>query len=155
MIYDENYVRAVIESAGRTLAMGPQGFGKPKGYMSGWPEVLREMVLLVHTEGDNKGIEVIMPEVMKVRQYANTKQATELEMVFDWMLLLANYCKDKHMRIIPRTVWIGMLHNPVTDRRLFSWRRIGKETFCCHLTAKKRYLEGIEIIARLLNAKKN
>jgi hypothetical protein len=152
-MYTAEYVQAVLESAGKTLAMYPSGFGRPRGYISAWPEVLRELVIVVTEEGPEKGIEIILPDMEQAKVRPSLKQVTELEMICDWIVDLALYCKERKMPWIARTVWIAMLHHPVHERRLMGWRKIGKKLHVSHETARRWYGDGIEIITKLQNAK--
>lgn len=143
------YVQATLESAGQTLAMFPRGFGTPQGHRSTWPDVMREMVICVDQVG--RSLEVIMPDMDILKAKATTKQITELEMVFDWMITLSNYQRRNGLGNISKVIWLAMLHHPVTGKRLFGWKRISKKMTISHMTAKRWYFNGIDIITRELN----
>jgi hypothetical protein len=152
--YTVDYVRARVESAGRTLGLFPLGFGRPQGHRSGWPEVMREMVLIVTEEGPGKGVEVILPPPEIIRYRASIREHTELDEVIGWIQDYAIYCRKKNIRVgFVNVLWLGMRRHPMSGKQLRSWRRIGKDLGVDHKTANRWYDEGIERICVLQNEK--
>jgi hypothetical protein len=145
----ESFVKKTIESAGRTLAMLPRGFGSAPGVKSTWPETMREMLVFMNDEGD--GLEIIMPELEEVKPKPSLREITELETVFDWMVDLASYCRRRELLHLVPAVWLGMLHHPVTGKRIYSWKRLGKRLGRSRQTAERWYEDGIRIITRNQN----
>lgn len=129
--------------------MFPRGFGRPQGHKSGWPEALKEMLIFMNDEGD--GLEIIVPDFEVAKPKPSLREMNELEMVFDWMRGLAAECKRRRIPYVARTVWLGMLHNPVTGKRCYSWSRIAKRFSVSRPTPKAWYDDGITIITRQLN----
>lgn len=151
MTYTPDQIQAIVESAGRTLMMLPRGFGCPQGHRSCWPETLKEMLVFMNEEGD--GLEIIMPENDRIKLRPSLRQMNEYEKVMDWMIDLALHCRKKEIPWVINTVWLAMLRYPVCERRVLSWRRIGRKFGKDVKTVQKYYQDGIRIITRLQNAK--
>lgn len=131
-------VRAIMESAGATIiAMQVKG-AWPSGYRSCMPEVKREFSDLIGAAKENK---ISMPR-------PSLRAMSELDLAMDWLSHLGFYCRDKNMSYVARAVSIGMLHHPLSGRRLYSWRAVAEKMHCSKNTAQAWYDDGIEIIAR-------
>lgn len=146
MTYTPDQVQAIVESAGRTMMMLPRGFGSPQGHRSGWPETLKEMMVFMNEEGD--GLEIIMPEIERVRLKPSLRQMNELEMVLDWLVYLGAHCRDRKIPWVATTVWCGMLHHPITGRKIFSGRRLARKFHVSEASVRRWYSDGIDIISR-------
>lgn len=148
----EEFVRAKIESAGKTLMLFPIGFGKPQGHRSNWPEAARE--LIVYMQDDGKGLEIIMPDVEVMREKASMREVTELEEVIGWIQDYASYCKRRNIRAAcVQLMWDAMRHHRLTGRRIWSWRRLGKKYGISYETARNWYEGGISRIAIIQHEK--
>lgn len=136
-----DYIQAKLESAGRTLMMLPAIGTKPRGHVSSWVEYAPDAMDYV----DNA----------PTRMRATMQQMDELEEVEEWMVMLANYCREKRILWIAKTVAIGCLHNPVSEKRLYSWSKLARKMHKSPPTVKKWYFDGIDIIATLLAKEAN
>lgn len=141
-------IKSKLESAGRTLMMMPPVKG-PKEYGTAWPEHLREH--LDTLEVVDNSLVVINIEKKMPWPKPDSKQISELDQVLTWLTELAVYCNEKKVPWVIRTVWIAMLHHPITGKRLYSWRKIGKHLGKSQTTAQDWYEHGVSIISRLQN----
>ena len=151
---DDNFVRAVVESAGKTLMMLPGHGTRPSGYKSNWPEPKREAIgnVLYDENGNAIGFEEIIPDARQTWPKPNQKQMTEFEMVLDWMIELHSYCNRKQLDYLYGAVQLGMKHHPVTGKRWHSWKAMAKIMGQRdYRTAQKWYGDGIAIITKNRN----
>ncbi len=150
----EDFIRAKIESAGRTLTMFPVGFGRPQGHRSGWPETMKEMIIFMQDDG--KGLEIIMPEMEVLKARASLREVTELDEVIGWIQDYASYCRRRNIRpACVQLLWDAMRHHHVSGRRIWSWRRLGRKYQISHETARRWYEDGVSRIAMLQREKGN
>lgn len=149
---DETYVKSRLESAGRTLMMLPST-GRPAGYKSNWPEHIREY--LDTLDWTEEGLAVIIHDPPPVKLRPNMRQMNELNEVLDWLFDLGQYCKSREIPYITKAIWYGMLHHPISERRIYSWGRLSKIFRCDRKTVQRWYEGGIEIIVKNQNLLKS
>lgn len=131
--------------------MFPRGFGRPADARASWPDTMREMTVVVDEPG--RSIEIIMPDAEIIRRQATIAEVTELDRVIGWIQDYALNCRVRGIRVgVVNSVWLGMLHGPVSGRRLLSWRKIGKRLGVSRETARRWYDQAIDRIAAMVNA---
>lgn len=153
----QSEVRRRIESAGKTLALYPRGFGRPQGAKSTWPDTLPEKIIDVikDEEGKHLGIEIIMPDVKRYKEMASLKEQTELDIVIDWIQDYALYCMERGIRVgCVNALWLGMRRKSNGEQQI-SWVRISEIIGCSDKTAKDWYEQGIDRIKAIQNEKRN
>ncbi len=117
-------VRRRLEDAGRTLMMLPMPKdGMPAGNRAAWPDVLQGFwdVMGLAEEGS---VEERMEALAQVRNAvtlrANPAAIERLDEVLGWLW---------HIRIAKRRRLVAarMQINPLSDRHVFSWRRLARD----------------------------
>lgn len=120
-------VVATLERAGRTLlAMGLRGHSL--GMRSWWPDVVHDRADAYGWTGEQVRAPVPEPRVI-----------SEMDEAYRWVEMI-----DSPVR--RRIVLARSLVNPVTERHLYSWRRIGQRLGCDHKAAQLWHRQGIEMI---------
>ncbi len=150
MILTEPQIQAKIESAGRTILMLP-GKANPQGYGQSWPEHIREYLDTLDYSEEH-GLKVI--EVAHTLRWptATNRQIDELDEILGWILNLKQHCDDARIPWVYGALRVAMLHHPISAKRFYSWRKIGKHFGRSHETVRGWYDDGIRIIARMKNS---
>ncbi|WP_428485970.1 DUF6362 family protein [Rhodopila sp.] len=138
IIYDANYVTATLEAAGKTLLALP-GCGFSPGLSAGGLDVVRNAI-----EAYGWTELPIRPPVPRARAISEMDQALR------WLSLIPN---DRY--VLRRIVGARLLVHPVTDRHLFTWRRVGKVLGCDYRAIQRWHAEAIDLIVRALHARNN
>ena len=133
---ERDYIKAKLESAGRTMMMLPATGTRPAQHRSGWPEILREFSDMIEAPKENT----------KPKMRATLEQMNDLEEVEDWIFALFRYTNEKGIPWVSKAVVMGMLHWPFSERRVFSWRKIGNKMGVTGQTVSNWYNQGIDII---------
>lgn len=136
---EASFVRSLFESAGKTLMLLPGAQCWPEGYFSAWPEY-------AHDFSDFIGRKI---DLSAIKMRANPRQLQELELISEWQITLAQYCRMRKMSYVARAVSLAMLHYPNSDKRVYSDRTIGKIMHASDKTVKSWYEQGYRIIANL------
>ena len=123
-----------LEEAGRTLLSLPQG---------GWTTRLRASRLgVVHTAAEAYGW-----ETRRVRPaMPDTAQIDRMDEALGWLGLIP---VERH--VVRRIVGARALVNPMTERHLFSWRRLGGLIGADHKAVQRWHGEGIGLIVTALS----
>lgn len=144
ILIDADYVKAKMESAGRTMMMLQVPGCWPAGYRSCNPEIVRSFADMIGVADDGE-----MPRVR-----ASLAQIEEFEEVMRWVWALSAYCQKKGCIYVARSVCYALPRRVVDGRRKNSWRAIGRRfDGVHHETVKTWYEGGISIIVRQLNEK--
>ena len=131
---DAAYVEARwIEAGTALMALDVRGT-RPAGYVSGWPDIVREAV-----EAYGYGQEQVRP------QPPSARQITLMDEVFAWINFIP---RDRY--VLRRIVLVRALCNPLTGRQLYSWRRIGRLIGADHRAVQQWHGQGIDLIVRHL-----
>lgn len=124
-----------LDQAGRTL-MCMYTSGRPRGFTTAWPDYPYERMDYANWHG--------MPEQKFPR--ATKKQVDMMHEVLDsWMPKITSI--DQR-----RIVQMRMLINPITDKHLYSWRRIGRKLHMDHKRVKRECEQAIVEMAFKLHA---
>jgi hypothetical protein len=135
-LYTPDYVRAVVESAGRTMMMMPATGTRPGGYVSCMPDI-----------ADDEWFAYAANDA-RVRYRATLEQHNEWGMVqYQWLPLIrlpqfSNYRKAINFR---------MLRYPDTERPVYNWVRLGRKLNENRKTVKIWYIDGIRHLIDQLN----
>lgn len=137
---DIETIQAKIESAGKTIMMLPPQGTRPRGYASGWPEYIREFADMIEAPKQNK----------TPSPRATMQQMNELEVVEGWLVNLSQACIEKRIPWVAKTVAVGCLHWPISERRVFSWAKLARRMKCSDTSVKRWYADGVSMIASQL-----
>ena len=140
---DKDFIKAKLESAGRTVMMLPPHGTRPRGYTSGWPEILRDFADMIEAPKENTPT--------KIR--ATSNQMDELDEVMKWSVLLSKKCIEQNKPHIARTVALASLRRPTSYRPVFKWSQIAKIMHTSPTTIKRWHEEGIDMLFGILAMK--
>lgn len=121
-----------LERAGRTLQSLPARGTRPAEYGSAWPDV-------VHAAEASYGwtTERARPPV------PSAQDIKRMDIVFGWVALI-----PERQRVMRRIVMMRSLVDPVTDRHLWSWRKIGTALGTAKTNAQYQHNRAIDILMR-------
>ena len=122
-----------LEAAGRTLAALPARGCRPAGFGSGWPAVVHEYV----EAQDDAPLRAPVPTARAI---------DHLDVVMSWAALIQR-------PVVRRIVFTRSLIHPVTDRHLYSWRRIGRLIGADHRSVQLWHGQGVAAILAALTAR--
>lgn len=132
-----HYVVARLEEAGAAMLALPQS-GYSTRLSSGALEIVRDW-----RESYGWG----MPELRAPRPSA--EQISAMDEAFAW---IGHIPPDR--RVWRRVVGARALVNPLTDRHLFTWRRLGRAIGADHRAVKNWHAKAIDLIVAALFARK-
>ena len=137
-ILDSDFVTIRLELAGQTLLALP-GSGFSPRMSAGGVDVVRTAI-----EAYGWTETPIKPPV------PSAHAITEMDEALTWLRLIpqARY-------VLRRIVGARMLVHPMTERHLYTWRRIGKVLGADHKAVQRWHLEGINLIVDGLRARNN
>lgn len=134
--YDDALVMARLEDAGRTLMALQVPGCRPAGYRSGMPEIVRELTEAYGWDG------------AELRTGPPSSSAIgRMDQALSWVGLL-----PADRLAMRRIVLMRMLVNPVSDRHVFSWRRMAAVLRCSHEAVRGWHEVAIGMIVGRLNA---
>lgn len=136
------YIRTKLESAGTTMMMLPPTGTKPRGYTSGWPEIVRDFADLIGAPKENSA----------VQPRATMRQMNELAEVEEWIVALSNYCKRHRIPWVAKATGLACLRWPLSERPVFRYAKLAKKFDVSSQTIRRWYDQGIEIIASEIDA---
>lgn len=127
---DADYVVAMLEEAGASIiAMRVVGL-RPAGYGSGWPEFVREAI-----EAYGWTEEAPRPRT------PSAAAITRMDKAYRWLTLIPN---DRY--VLRRIVGARSLVHPLTEKHVFSWRRLGMTLGADHKAVQRWHGDGIALI---------
>jgi len=126
---DADYVNARLDEAGATLLALP-GCGYSPRMSSGGMDVVRTAI-----EAYGWTEIPIKPPV------PSAHKIDEMDEALRWLGLIPN---DRY--VLRRIVGARMLVHPVTDRHLFTWRRIAKVLGCHHCAVQRWHRDAVDLI---------
>ncbi len=134
-----------LEEAGRTLLSLP-----PSGYST---RLRTSSIDLLRSALDP---EVCGPSAIAPGQQAplrppvpSASRITRMDEAFEWVVLIP---RDRY--VIRRIVGSRALVSPLTERHLFSWRRIGTLLGADHKAIQRWHAQGIDMIVAAVNAQR-
>ena len=133
---DSAHVVARLEEAGRTLLALPG---------TGWTTRLRLSQLeIVHSarESYGWGERPIRPAV------PSAAHITRMDETFTWIQFIS---QDRY--VLRRIVGARSLVHPISDRHLFSWRRLAASMGADHKAVQRWHAQGIDLIVTALNVR--
>jgi hypothetical protein len=133
---DATFVISRLEEAGRTLLALPG---------TGWSTKLRSTQLeMVRSalEGYGWGTRPVRPAV------PSAARITRMDEALAWIQLI----KKERSYVLRRIVVARALVHPVSDRYLFSWRRLAATVGADHKAVQRWHAQGINLIVAALNA---
>ena len=129
-----------LEEAGRTLLSLP-----PTGYTT---KLRTSSIDLLRSALDGHGWEAPGGEGGKLRPpVPPAARITRMDEAFGWVVLIP---RDRF--VIRRIVGCRALVSPVTERHLFTWRRIGTLLGADHKAIQRWHAQGIDMIVAAVNA---
>lgn len=134
-IYDAEVVEYRLEEAGRTLLALPSQGCLPAGFRSNWPKEVAASAE-AYGYGEDQRIRPAPPEARYV---------TRMDEAFRWLSLLPPD-RVNHRRII----LLRAMVNPVNERHIWSWRKIGKAYGWSHMAVQRWHAEGLSWIVQAL-----
>ncbi len=126
---------ARLEDAGRTLIALPGKGCYPAQIGSSWPAVVHDMA-----EAYGYGEAEIRPPVPSAKAISGMDEA------FAWVGLI-----DERLTHHRKIVLMRAMVHPISDRHLFSWRRIGRLFNWHHETVRTWHAVGIDRIVAVVN----
>jgi len=142
---DKDLIKIRLADAGRTMMMLPPYGTRPRGYASGWPDILRDFADMIGSPKENE------PPALR----ATTRQMNQLLEVDEWIISLSNYCRTKKTPWIARTVCAASLRWPSSDKPVYTWSKLARRMHVSPTTVKRWHDDGIDILCRILNEKTN
>jgi hypothetical protein len=131
---DADYVIYRLEEAGRTLLALP-GTGFSTRMRAGSLEIMR--AALENYASDEKSVRPAVPSAARI---------SRMDEALQWISLIP---QDRY--VLRRIVGARALVSPVTDRHLFSWRRLAGVLGADHKAVQRWHGQGIDLIAGLIN----
>ena len=137
-IFDSDFVTIRLELAGQTLLALP-GSGFSPRMSAGGVDVVRTAIE-AYGWTDNP----IKPPV------PSAHSITEMDEALTWLRFIP---QDRY--VLRRIVGARMLVHPVTERHLFTWRRIAIAIGSDHKAVQRWHRQGIDLIAAGLRRRNN
>lgn len=137
---NEDYIKAKLESAGRTMMMLPARGTKPRGHVSGWPEIVRDFADMIEAPKQNTN----------PAPRATMQQMNELAEVEEWIVSLSVYCRQKQIPYVARVVGAASLRWPLSERPVFTWSKLARKMHTSPTSIKRWHDTGIGIICSQL-----
>ena len=135
--YDAQMVLARLEEAGRTLlALPPDGYGT--GLRLNAAVLVRHMI---EAEGGDPVPARVHPPV------PSAAGITRMDEALGWIPLI-----PRERSVLRRIVGARALVNPLTDRYLYPWRRLGTMLGADHKAVQRWHAQGVDMIVSALNA---
>jgi hypothetical protein len=132
---------ARLEAAGATLLALRLSAG-PRGHRSGWPDYVRDAMESYGWEnahGESPPLRAAIPSASDI---------TAMDEAFSW---IGHIPGDRV--VLRRIIHARALVNPLTDRHLFSWRRVGRLVGADHRAVQRWHDQAITLIWRALAGK--
>jgi len=131
--YTPEYVKAVVESAGRTQMMQPNDGCWPGGYKSCWPDAPDDSWFAYNAND------------ARPKFRATIEQIDEMYMVTEkWLPLIT-------IPYYRKTIVRRMLTYPDSGRPVYNWVRLGRKLREDRRTVKRWYEDGIRHLTDRLN----
>ncbi len=129
------FVVARLEEAGATLLALPQmGFSTAaRGY---WPDMVRDSFIDLPSAERGRPV---TPDAARI---------SRMEEAFGWLGFI-----PAHRMALRRIVGYRALVNPLTDRHMFPWRRIGKRIGADHRAVQRWHGQAVGMIVAALGAR--
>lgn len=131
---DADLVIVRLEEAGSTLLALP-GTGFSTTMRAGSIEILR--AALENYTWDEKSVRPAVPSAARI---------SRMDQAMQWISLIP---QDRYM--LRRIVGARSLVNPVTERHLFSWRRLAGVIRADHKAVQRWHAQGIDLIVAAIN----
>ena len=123
-----------LEGAGRTLMALPAG---------GYSTKLRTFTLdIVRSAMEGYGLD----QARARPAVPSASSITDMDIALTWVGLIP---QDRY--VLRRVVGARSLVNPLTDRHIFPWRRLGAALGADHKAVQRWHAQGIDIIVAALN----
>ena len=134
-VFDAETVILRLEEAGRTLLALPNKGCRPADTGSGWPAVVHDF-----TEAYGYGeVEVSVP-------VPSPQAITRMDEALQWVRLI-----PEQRVSLRKIVLLRALLHPVSDRHLWSWRKIGRKFGWSHEAVRTWHAQGIDVIVAGVN----
>ena len=136
--FDAQLVVARLEEAGRTLLALP-----PSGYSTGFR--MNVAALVRHMIGAGEG------EPAPARLHPPIPSAaviTRMDEALGWIPLI-----PRDRSVLRRIVGARALVNPMTDRHLYPWRRLGTMLGADHKAVQRWHAQAVDMIVAALNVR--
>ena len=130
---EASWVTARMEEAGRTLLALP-GTGHSTRLRTSSLEIVRTAMAAYGTE-----VGRVRPSV------PSAAQITRMDEAFGWLSLIP---QDRY--VLRRIVGARCLVSPVTDRHLYSWRRLGSLIGADHKAVQRWHAQGVALLVGAL-----
>lgn len=135
--YDAQLVLARLEEAGRALLTLP-----PSGYSTGLRMNVATLVRFMIEAGGGE------PEHPRIHPpVPSAAGITRMDEALGWIPLI-----PRDRSVLRRIVGARALVNPLTDRHLYPWRRLGAMLGADHKAVQRWHAQGVDIIVSALNA---
>ncbi len=131
---DADFVIVRLEEAGGTLLALP-GTGFSTKMRAGSIEILRAAV--ENYSWDEKSVRPAVPSAGRI---------SRMDQAMQWISLIP---QDRY--VLRRIVGARSLVNPVTERYLFSWRRLAGVIGADHKAVQRWHAQGIDLIVAAIN----
>ncbi len=125
-----------LEEAGRTLLALPNKGCRPADTGSGWPAVVHDF-----SEAYGYGeVEVRVP-------VPSPQAITRMDEALRWVRLIPD-----HRTSVRKIVLLRALLHPISERNLWSWRKIGRKFGWSHEAVRTWHAQGIDAIVAGMNS---
>lgn len=135
--YDAQLVLARLEEAGRALLTLPAS-GYSTGLRMNVTALVRYMIEAGSGETGQPRIRPSVPSAVEI---------TRMDEALGWIALI-----PRDRSVLRRIVGARALVNPLTDRHLYPWRRLGTMLGADHKAVQRWHAQGVDIIVSALNA---
>jgi hypothetical protein len=136
-VYDAELVVARLEEAGRTLLALPPG-GYSTGLRMNVTTLVRHMIEAGEGEPAPSRLHPPVPAAAVI---------TRMDEALGWIPLI-----PRDRSVLRRIVGARSLVNPMTDRHLYPWRRLGAMLGADHKAVQRWHAQGVDMIVGALNA---
>lgn len=137
-IFDARLVVARLEEAGRTLLALPPG-GYSTGLRTNTATLVRRMIEAGEGDATPGRLHPPVPSAAGI---------TRMDEALGWITLI-----PLDRSVIRRIVGARALVNPMTERYLYTWRRLGTMLGADHKAVQRWHTQGVEMIVAALNAR--
>ena len=140
VLVDAEYVLYRLEEAGRTLLALPN-VGPTTRLRTSRHDIVQSAIEAYGWQNVDQRVRPAIPSHLHV---------TRMDEALDWIPLIP---RDRY--VLRRIVGARALVSPVTERHLFSWRRLATLLGADHKAIQRWHAQGVDLIVNTLNASQN
>ena len=132
---DAAYLKTRLEEAGQTLLALPGTGTRPSQYKVAWPEMVQQVWEAAKSDEDEARYPV--PSAAAI---------TSMDEAFRWIPLIG-----EHAVQTKRLIWLRLLVRPMSEKHLWSWRKLENRLGLNRETLALRHARGLDRMVTRLN----